>query len=263
MLNLRRRRKEGLPTWRQWYAIPVRGTEAPEWIEWLRKQKGGIEGDFFLREGAPQWIFDGVLMGGEGLQPVLSECRGVAVVRAAYRQHRDPAKRAQPYLGIAQMVLSFAQRAVDVVANVRAQRYYVADDEWFERLKRFELSDHFSAQSVNSGRDLFWVHSHGLVQFDLPEVEVREVPAHLEQLAGTFIRMMAEWMMSGERLAGGHTIEAPDNPGVWAVCESVRAADNEDHGEPDYPLLRFSDFDPETRQKSVGLDRFLSVLSSE
>jgi hypothetical protein len=67
-------------------------------------------------------------------------------------------------------------------------------------------------------------------------------------------------MFSGERLGDGHTLEAPWNPGVWAICDSVMEADNDGHGEPSYALLRFSDYDQQTRQKSTGLARFLDGL---
>jgi hypothetical protein len=263
LLNPFRRKRPGAPTWRQWYAIPTRETTAPEWIEWLRKQKGGVEAEFFLRPDAPWWIFTGILPGGEGLQPTLSECLGVASIRTSYRPPRDQAKSVQLYLGILAMVLSSSQRAVDIVANVHAQRYYVASEEWFQKAKTFELSDHYAVQSVASGGGCLWLHTHGLVQFGLPEVEVHAVPEHLAVQASGFLHTVARWMMEGESLGDEHTIGLPDHPDVWAIAESIRAEDNEGHGEPEYPLLRFSDFDPHAKQKGVGLTRYLSVRSCE
>ena len=107
-----------------------------------------------------------------------------------------------------------------------AERFYRVAD-WKGQLDEFRYGDHYSIQPTEEGEGTSWVHSHGLMQFDMPEVEVRVVPPELVERAFNFVDLTTQCMFAGERFGDGHTIGADGDPEVWAVCEYVEVEEEE------------------------------------
>lgn len=258
MLNwLRRRlRKPPSATWRQYYLVYTKEARPPEWAQSLTAQTP-LQGSFLTREESPD-MFTAMPPARPSLEEkdVLSECAGAVELRAQY------ARDEKVFLEVARFACQMGMREFGYVASVGAYATYEAK-AWLELLDTFSVEQLIGIHEVSEDEDdsMFWVHTHGLRQFELPELEVRHVPPDLVGPTGSFLNGMGEWMLSGEAFADGHTLQSPNDSDTWAVCESIRADLNEGHGEPDYPLLRLSDLDPETGERGSGLTRFLGSLA--
>ena len=56
-----------------------------------------------------------------------------------------------------------------------------------------------------------WVHTHGMDQFGLPDLEIRSVPAFLAASAATILRTACDYMIdSGKKVSLGETMAVSD-----------------------------------------------------
>ncbi len=253
----RRRDKPTRPTWRQYYLVYTKEAKPPEWAQALTADSA-IRGSFVTRDENPDmFLAMPPARSSESEDDVLAGCSGAVELGAQYE--RDE----KTFVEVARFACQMAAREAGYVTSVGAFATYAAA-AWLDRLDEFAVENFIGIHTVPEGEGgtTFWLHSHGLKQFELPELEVRGVPPDLVEATGGFINGMGEWMLAGEAFADGHTMECPGVGSVWAVCESIRAAENEDHGEPDYALLRLSDYDPETGQRAHGLTRFLRAMAA-
>jgi hypothetical protein len=229
----------------------------PEWVKDL-SETSPIQVSLITREQRPG-MFQAAppARSSESDEDVLGECRGAVEFGAEYE--RDE----KAFLALARFACQMAMRESGYVGSLGACATYEAA-KWLESLDTFAVENLISIHQVPEDEDAstFWTHSHGLRQFELPELEMRGVPPDLAGVAAGFINSMGEWMLAGEAFGDGHTIESPYDSSLWAVLGSIRADENEGHGEPDYPLLRLSDFDPETEQTTHGLTRFLRGIAA-
>lgn len=63
--------------------------------------------------------------------------------------------------------------------------------------------------AVNNGEHTKgWIHTHGMVEYDLPELEMRNVPLFLVPDAYRMLREICDYMLSSEKpVLAGHTME--------------------------------------------------------
>ena len=58
-------------------------------------------------------------------------------------------------------------------------------------------------------KNMGWIHTHGMDKFNLPELEIREVPLILGQGAGAILNAVASYMInSGRTVKLGQTYQA-------------------------------------------------------
>jgi hypothetical protein len=245
------------PTWRQYYVVYTEGAEPPDWMEGLSRESA-IKGAFTSRaEDTGPFVAMPPVRRSESDEDVLAECQGAVELGAEYE--RDE----KTFLEVARSACLLAMRESGYITSVGAFATYEAA-KWLEEIDEFSVERLIGIHQVPEDEEAAtsWVHSHGMRQFELPELEVRDVPPDLTGAAAGLINGMGEWMLAGEAFGDGHTIESPYDSTLWAVCESVRADLNEGHGEPQYALLRLTDYDPETERRTYGLTRFLRGMAS-
>ncbi len=244
-------RRSPQATWHQLYIIYTRDSSPPTWAASIGASTP-VTREFHTRE-EDEGLFVAaaaeVARLGDSEAETLAACQGAVRLGASY-----PADE-KIFLEVARLACDLASRESGYLSSVGACATYRAD-EWRKELGEFDISKLTNIHIVGDEGSA-WVHSHGLRQFDLPELEIKQVPAELIDAASRCIWGMAEWMRAGERFGDGHTVEVPWNPGNWAICQSIRAEENEDHGEPHYALLRLSDCEPGGHRTRPGLTRFL------
>jgi len=248
----RRRPRE---VWRQWYLVYTRPEEPPGWLGELQS-RSPLQATFYRREQAPTF-FVPMPTHDPTTAAVLAECRGVTQLMAAYRGDR------QVFMELARFAFGLASTQAGVIASPPAARTYFAPD-WVPRLGAFALAAHISIHLVPEPPpgDGMWVHSHGLAQFGLPEVEARQVRAQFQQAARKLVLFAGDWMLEGERFGDSHTLEAPWNRGRWAIVRMVSDRQAPPDHRPGPPTLRFSDYDRAGRLPLPGLNDFLEGLGA-
>jgi hypothetical protein len=107
---------------------------------------------------------------------------------------------------------ALAAHAEGVILDPVAQRL-VLPGEWRveERLYEVDPKEHVTVHVVEDGPAL-WVHTHGLLKFARPELELFEVPADLSDLAYAFLMDVGGYTIAGPVIADGHTLGSPDVP---------------------------------------------------
>lgn len=250
MFNWLRRRREPPPEqWRQWYLVYTGEPQAPDWVMQLT---GPVEGVFYRRsEAAP--LFEPFAAEADPPHQALAACQGVVRLTAVYP------KSVETFMALARFACGQAEAEAGLLAIPPVNRTWLAA-EWRPHLESFDLMAHTTVHLVGEEGGRSWVHTHGLVQFALPEVEVRQVPAELQPVAGNFVNMLGQWMVEGERFGPGHTVQAPWNPERWAVVEDASGRQQDPHPRG-VPVLRFCDFDPQTKRAAPGLNLFLAGLT--
>jgi hypothetical protein len=248
-------RRTPQPTWHQLYVIYTKDPDPPRWAASIGASMP-VTSEFHTRE-EDEGLFDSaaaeLALLGDSEADALAACQGAVHLGASC-----PADE-KAFLKVARLACDLASRESGYLSSVGACATYRAD-EWRKELGQFDILK-LTKLHVVGDRGPAWVHTHGLRQFDLPELEIKQVPPELIDAASRCILGMAEWMRAGERFEDGHTVEVPWNPGNWAICQSIRAEENEDHGEPEYALLRLSDCEPGGHRTHPGLTRFLRGLT--
>lgn len=244
-------RRSPQATWHQLYVIYTRDSAPPGWAASIGASTA-ISTEFRTREedeGLFASAAEELAWLGDTKADALAACQGAVHLGASY-----PADE-KTFLKVAGLACDLASRESGYLSSVGACATYRAE-EWRKDLGEFAIAKLTKLHIVGDDGPA-WVHSHGLRQFDLPELEIKQVPAELIDAACRCIWGIAEWMRTGERFEDGHTIEDPRNPGNWAICQSIRAEENDDHGEPHYALLRLSDCESGGHRTRPGLTRFL------
>ncbi len=117
---------------------------------------------------------------------------------------------------------SAAAQGEGVILDPFAQRLVMPGD-WQVQDKVYDIDprEHVTVQIVSEPSGL-WVHTHGLLKFGRPEVELFDVPAELEKVARAFVLDTAGYVIDGPVIAPGSTLGSPDKP--LRVVEGARQA---------------------------------------
>lgn len=100
-----------------------------------------------------------------------------------------------------------------------------------------------------------WVHTHGLIKFGRPELEIYEVPEPVWPRVSLAVLDMAAYLIGGALLKPGETVGDPEIP--LAVREGTRH--RKGHWE-DCPALELVDVDEKRRPVETGAVRGLEAL---
>lgn len=70
------------------------------------------------------------------------------------------------------------------------------------KAKIFNVPDHIDIHFVTEGMQSGWVHTHGMADLGLPELEIRDVPLFLASPAASLINHIAQYMYDGKHGIG-------------------------------------------------------------
>ncbi len=107
-----------------------------------------------------------------------------------------------------------AERADGVVQDLIALRFF-GPGGWRnpEAVEDFDVRDHVTIHALaDDGGGWDWLHTHGLVKFGRPELEVYDVPAELADGAGPLLNEIAHYLAEGALIRPGDTLGVPDQP---------------------------------------------------
>jgi hypothetical protein len=217
----------------------------------------GASRDYFVmgytREEAPDLFSDGERAArecGPGLddhdRAIAREARLCVVLRA---QIRNPESNA--YIEtLVHLADAFRDLLHGVVWDVRMGRVF-GHEEWRDRVmgEAFSVLNHVSVE-VARGEAGAAVRTRGLRKFGSPDLEVRAVPAGVEDDVGSMLRDFAEHISQGEIVAPGDRIDYTHG----SVC-LVAAGTKED------PLLRVADADDEAAEGAHGAPKLFEALA--
>jgi hypothetical protein len=107
-----------------------------------------------------------------------------------------------------------AERADGVVQDLVALRFF-GPGGWRspEAVGDFDIRDHVTIHALTDDRGGWeWLHTHGLVKFGRPELEVYDVPAELAAAAGPLLNEIAWYMADGALMRPGDSLGDPGEP---------------------------------------------------
>jgi hypothetical protein len=176
--------------------------------------------------------------------------------RAVMIQMQDPA------VSVVDTV-TFATELADRVTVVargcaddfNAQRFF-AEGSW--RVdpdnEDFIPAEHISLHVLPAPPKGLWVHTHGLVKFGRPELEMRGVPPELLKEAMNTTLNFASYVVEERPIAPGHTVGNPQTP----LHARLGRADSE-HWEG-APVLELVDVDKSGQPVPIGVERGLRSM---
>jgi hypothetical protein len=115
---------------------------------------------------------------------------------------------------------------------------------------------HITFQSDQWTAESTWLHTHGMQKFGEPELGLMGVPLSLEQEALSFLRDVAQSLISGGRLATGGEIDLGALGSVLAVSAPVDA----EHQAP-YGRFRLVDLPQPGEQEGATANRLLKNIA--
>lgn len=131
-------------------------------------------------------------------------CFAVELMSAA-----DPIQAVEFATALAQRV---AQLADGVVMDSSAYRFFGPDGWHVERpIEQFDCRRHLLVHIEGDGNTR-WCHTHGLIKFGRPELEVYDVPASLGDAGGLMLLNIAQYMITNTPIQPGHTLGDPQQP---------------------------------------------------
>jgi hypothetical protein len=95
-----------------------------------------------------------------------------------------------------------------------------------------------------------WVHTHGMVRFGLPELEMRGIPGFLAEDAARILKRVCDYMIdSGAKVSVGETMALSDRT-VFRFVKAVPIRGEEEH----YQVERWQIVEVEPRCEACGLN---------
>jgi hypothetical protein len=115
---------------------------------------------------------------------------------------------------------------------------------------------HISFQSDQSAAESTWLHTHGMQKFGEPELGLMGVPLSLEQEALSFLRDIAQSLISGGKLAAGGEVDL----GALGSALAVSAPVDVEHQAP-YGRFRLVDLPQPGEQEGATANRLLKNIA--
>lgn len=85
-----------------------------------------------------------------------------------------------------------------------------------------------------------WVHTHGLDKFDLPELEIRDIPVFMMTSAGRILNLVSDYLLNGDKpIKVGETMVFGDGA-IVKFIEAEPIPGDEEH----YQVERWQLVDP-------------------
>jgi hypothetical protein len=124
-----------------------------------------------------------------------------------------------------------------------------------EPMPEFDVREHVHIHFVP---DLGWYHTHGLIKFGRPEMEIYDVPTELDLAAFTVLLDISQYIVtSGALIEPGQTCGDPKQP--FYAREGTK--NKEDHWE-EVSVLELVDLDERTRPVASGAPKALRFTAS-
>jgi hypothetical protein len=117
-----------------------------------------------------------------------------------------------------------------------------------EPMGEFDIRAHVHIHFVT---DEGWFHTHGLVKFGRPEMEIYDVPPDLEQMAHATLLDIAQYVATSSLIESGQTCGEPTQP--FHAREGTK---NGDHWEG-VPVLELVDLDERGKPVASGAPKAL------
>ena len=148
---------------------------------------------------------------------------------------------------------TLAEQADGCVQDLFAMRFF-GPNTWRvdEPLAEIDVREHVTLHTVplENGGDRFWVHTHRLVKFGRPELEVYDVPGDMVNGVAIALNDMGQYVLSGALVSPGETL------GDRAVPLHARLGEREPAHWEDVPVLELVD-DEGGRPAASGAERGL------
>jgi hypothetical protein len=172
-------------------------------------------------------------------------------------QMETPGKDVQETVIFAtRLVQRLAALGDGIVMDTAAYRFF-GPEGWpvEEPIGDFDAREHVHIHIESDSR---WFHTHGLIKFGRPEMEIYEVPEELDQIAYATLFDIAQYVITSALIEPGQTCGDPTQP--FYAREGTR--NREDHWN-DLPVLELVDIDERRKPVASGAPKALQLAASE
>jgi len=169
----------------------------------------------------------------------------------------EPGEDAQATVIFAtQIAKRLAALADGVVMDVQACRWF-GPDGWpvNERLRDFDVREHVHLHIEGNGG---WGHTHGMIKFGRPEMEIYEVPEELFVTAQALMLDLAQYVITSAIVEPGQTCGDPSQP--FYAREGSK--NDKDHWNG-VPVIELVDLDERKKPVSAGAPKALALTASQ
>jgi hypothetical protein len=203
--------------------------------------------------------------GGLSLEPDMLEVAGLTEAMLARFNHpvwRVILEMATPGEDVRETVI-FATRLAQrlaalgdgVVMDIRAYRFF-GPEGWpvEEPIPGFDAREHVH---IHLESDSSWLHTHGLIKFGRPEMEIYDVPPELYDAACGMLLNTAQYTITSQIIKPGETCGDPKQP----FYARVGAKNRDDHWN-DVSVLELVDVDQRRKPVSSGAPKALQAFAA-
>lgn len=153
-----------------------------------------------------------------------------------------------------------AQRLADlgdgIVMDTSAYRFFGPAGWPVENpIAEFDAREHVHLHIESDSR---WFHTHGLIKFGRPEMEIYDVPSELEDTAFVTLLDIAQYVITSALIEPGQTCGDPSQP--FYAREGTK---NRDGHWNDLSVLELVDLDERRKPVSSGAPKALRLSASE
>jgi hypothetical protein len=144
-----------------------------------------------------------------------------------------------------------------VVMDTCAYRYFGPDGWPVENPNpEFDLREYVNLHIVpDSGR--FWFHTHGLIKFGRPEMEIYDVPSELSAVASATLLDISQYVITSSLIEPGQTCGDPSQP-----FYARKGTKNRSGHWNDVPVLELVDLDDRRKPVSSGATKALQLFAA-
>ncbi|HIA05048.1 MAG TPA: hypothetical protein EYN66_24655 [Myxococcales bacterium] len=223
----------------------------------------GLNSDAFVpirKEDAPEEFGIACLPPPEIKQPDAAVIEQLLTAEVKYRvQLESTAPENMGYLADALSVAASLARATGgVIRDFQTNSTYTYEQaRQILKSSTFDLHDHVLVISNHepSGNTLH-LHTVGLAKFGRADLEIHNVPSHYALMAEYSLFKLADYLIGGEVLAPGETIQL--GPAVLAVTQPTSSPN------PSFPygLIRVCDYNLELGIPHLSIHGFLTAINS-
>jgi hypothetical protein len=136
-----------------------------------------------------------------------------------------------------------------VVMDASAYRYF-GPAGWpvDEPLPEFDAREHVNIHIESDSR---WFHTHGLIKFGRPEMEIYDVPGEFDQATYAMLLDISQYVITTAMIEPGQTCGDPTQP--FYAREGTK---NRDHWN-DLPVIELVDLDDRKKPVATGAPKAL------
>jgi hypothetical protein len=102
-----------------------------------------------------------------------------------------------------------------------------------------------------------WLHTHGLIKFGRPELELKHVPPELVEVGARFLNNLGQYLIDGAAVLPGETVGARGAPLI------ARQSNDVVEHEPEIPMVELVDVGDDGEPVERGVERGLRAWADE